>query len=115
MANLPDVVNLSTGISLVSLVVSGSALFYSQLRGPKLLNVIGPAFKLYYPADGGTGFYLPATFLNEAPTTGTVLRCGITLFRKSSPEERFFMEWRYFARLGPDASKFMLEEPAHAL
>ncbi len=114
MHSVHTVVDLSTVIALLSLVVSAVALIFSQFRPPKLSNVIGPEFKIYYPPDGGFGVYIPATFLNQSPRTGTVLRCGISIFRKSSPDQRFFMEWRYFVTLNPDLS-FKLEESAHAL
>ena len=103
-----------TVISLLSLAVSGVALFFSQLRAPLLSTVIGPNLQIYYPPDGGFGVYLPATFLNESPRTGTVHRCGISIFRKSSPDERFFMEWRFFMGLNPNLT-FKFEDGAHAI
>jgi hypothetical protein len=107
---------VSTVIALSSLVVSVVALFFSQLRSPKISSVIGPNFKVYYPVDGGFGVYLPVTFLNESPRTGTVHRCGISIFRKSSLDEKFFMEWRYFMVLNPSTnSSFKFDEGAHAL
>ena len=105
---------VSTVIAVLGFAVSVVALFFSQLRAPKLSCVIGPEFKLYYPQDGGFGVYLPITFLNESPRTGTVLRCGISIYRKSGPDARFFMEWRFFMGLNPNLS-FRFEEGAHAL
>jgi hypothetical protein len=105
-------------ISLLSMAVSVITLYVSQLRPAVLSDVIGPEIKLYYPSDGGFGVYLPATFVNQSPNTGTVFRCGITIFNKASPEERYFMEWRFFAQLshnGENTISYALEEPAHAL
>jgi hypothetical protein len=114
MAHVGSSVPLSTVIALWSLAISALALFFSQFRGPKLSNVVGPELKIYYPSDGGLGVYVPATFLNRSSKTGTVLSCGISILRKASPDERFFMEWRFFVALDPDLS-YRLEEPAHAL
>jgi hypothetical protein len=114
MSGTHSVIDLSTSIALLSLVISGVALFFSQLRAPRLSQVSGPEFQIYYPQDGGFGVYLPVSFLNKSPNTGTIVRCGITLFKKSNPEERFYMEWRFFIRLGPDSNPIK-EELAHAI
>jgi hypothetical protein len=104
-------------IALLSFTVSGIALFFAQFRGPQISNVIGPTIEIYYPFDGGFGVYVPATFVNSSARTGTVQRCGITLFRKSDPDEKFFMEWRYFAKLQGEGSEkwYELYEAAHAV
>ena len=108
----------SIPISILSLCVSAIALFLEQLRPPRISIVAGPLIQLYYPSDGGFGVYLPITFLNRAAKTGTVSRCGITLYQRSNPEERFFMEWRYFVSLGRGQGSNLatnLDEAAHAL
>jgi hypothetical protein len=117
-SNLNPATGIAVGaaaISLLSMAISAATLYLTQLRPAELSDVIGPEIKIYYPSDGGFGMYVPATFLNKSPNTGTVLRSGITIFNKAIPEERYFMEWRFFARLSQDGKSYMLEEPAHAL
>jgi hypothetical protein len=101
-------------IALLSFVVSAVALYFSQFTPPRITSVLGPSLQIYYPADGGFGIYAPATFVNASPRTGTVQRCAITLFDKAHPNEKFFMAWRFFARLTPQLS-FEFEANAHAL
>jgi hypothetical protein len=75
--------------------------------------VVGPEIRIYYPSDGGFGLYVPVTFLNHSPRTGTIWRCAITLFAKNSGE-RFFMGWRYFFRIKPEGTGFNYDEIASA-
>lgn len=104
----------SAVIALFSLAVSGVTLVFTQFRGPQISTAIGPTIEIYYPSDGGLGVYVPATFVNTSPRTGTVHRCGITIFRKSCPDEKFFMDWRFFMKLKPELS-YAFDAPAHAI
>jgi hypothetical protein len=113
MSRIPIAFDFSTAIALVSFLVSAVTLFFSLLRAPKISKVVGPEFKVYYPPDGGFGVYLPVAFLNESPRTGTVLRCSLSIYRKSTPEERFFMDWRSFCKL--EGNSWAIKEPAHAI
>ncbi|MGO9057889.1 MAG: hypothetical protein ACLQU2_10965 [Candidatus Binataceae bacterium] len=106
--------NLSTAIALLALIFSAITLWYSLLRPPRISSVVGPEIRIYYPPDGGLGLYVPVTFLNQSPRTGTVWRCAVTLYSKTSGE-RFFMDWRYFFRLKPEGDGFMFDEIASAL
>jgi hypothetical protein len=115
MTRLHAPIDLATSIALLSLVVSAITLFFTQLRGADLHHVIGPEFKVYYPADGGFALYLPATFLNKSSQTGTILKCGVTLFNSANPEGRYYMEWRSFSRLDPASQNWLYEEMAHAI
>jgi hypothetical protein len=113
MSAISSAFDLSTVIALVSFLVSAVTLFFSVLRAPRLSDVVGPEFKVYYPPDGGFGVYLPVAFLNESPRTGTVVRCSLSLYRKTAPEERFFMDWRSFCKL--EGNGWVVKEPAHAI
>lgn len=114
MATPSSAFDVSTVIALFSLVLSAAALFLSQLLGPRVASVVGPDFQIYYPPDGGFGLYIPVALRNASPRMGTVQRCAISIYRKSSPDERFFMEWRFFVGLNPNLS-YRMEEKAHAL
>jgi hypothetical protein len=114
VCNMKISFDFSTVISLLALIVSAISLFYSQLRPPSISSVVGPEIRIYYPPDGGFGIYMPATFLNQSPRTGTIRRCAITLYPKNNSEERFFMDWRYFFRLKPDGLGFEMEQIASA-
>jgi hypothetical protein len=109
---------VTIGISFLSLLIAVGTLFLSQLGAPSISPVIGPEILVYYPPDGGFGLYVPSTFLNDAPRTGTIIRTAIMLFRASTPEERFYMQWRGFSSLRPDAPNSYarkLDESAHAI
>ncbi len=97
-------------ISIFSLVVASVTLYLSQFRGPQLSHVAGPTIVTYYGSDGGFGLFLPITFINKSARTGTIIRCGITIFKASSPEERFFMEWYAFSRWEEDRRRWVFEE-----
>lgn len=92
-------VYVSTAIAVLSLAASGVALYYSALQRARPVSVLGTTVKVYYPSDGGFGVYLPVTFVNDSPLTGTVRRCALTLYAKARPDERFFMDWRFFMKL----------------
>jgi hypothetical protein len=107
-------INLSTAIALLALIVFAITLYYSLLRPPKISSVVGPEIRIYYPADGGFGLYVPVPFLNQSPWTGTIWRCAVTLYSKTS-DDRFFMEWRYFFRLNPQGNGFDFDALASAM
>jgi hypothetical protein len=115
MSYMRPVFDLATAIALLSLLVSAITLFLTQFKGAELSHVVGPELKVYYPFDGGFALYLPVTFLNQSARTGTVLKCGITIFSNVNPEERFYMEWREFSRLDPATAKWGYEEITHAI
>jgi hypothetical protein len=107
--------SITVAISLLSLAIAGVTLYLTQFRPAKLSTIVGPGIKIYYPKDGGFGIYVPVTFVNRSPRTAVVFRCGITIFRKSTPQQKFYMEWRRFMKLKEDGGSFITEEDAHSI
>lgn len=106
--------DLSTATAVLALIVSAITLWYSLLRPARISSVVGPEIRIYYPPDGGLGLYVPVTFLNQSPQAGTIWRCAVTLYAKTSGE-RFFMDWRYFFKLKPEGNGFDFDEVASAV
>jgi len=102
-------------ISILGLTISGLTLFFTQFRPPEISTIVGPVIKFYYPRDGGFGIYLPVTFVNPSPKTGIVLRSGITIFQKTTPQQKYYMEWRFFAKLREQGDSYLFEEDAHSI
>ena len=92
----------ATVIAVLSLLASAAALYYSSLRPARPAAFLGLTVKVYYPADGGFGIYLPVALVNDSPQPGTVRRCAVTLYAAAHPDERFFMDWRFFMKLVED-------------
>ena len=88
-------------ISVLSLIVASSALYYSQLRPAALMFSMGRVFELYYPRDGGFGMYIPVTVVNKSPNTGAVLQCSVVLSREDS-EDQYYFGWIAYGVRGPD-------------
>jgi hypothetical protein len=108
----------STVIALISLIIAVLTLFLSNLQPAKITSKVGPFIRIYYTDyDSGESFglYLPATFLNLTPQTSTVLNAAITLARKDSDEQIYFMQWKQFSKLDPVQDKWVTDEMAHAL
>jgi hypothetical protein len=113
----PLTMDLALTISLSSFVVAASTLFFTHLRPPKIVARIGPSIRIYYAdysTGGSFGIYVPATFLNLAGRTGTVLNAAITVHRSDAAEQQFFMQWRQFSKLDEDGD-WTHETNAHAL
>lgn len=106
---------LALAVSVLGLIVAGATLYNTHLRHPRIHSYLGPLIKLYYPGDGGTGIYIPITFINSAPRVGTVLRAAILLHRKDSTQEQYFMEWGSFSRLDTQSGNWVYENICHAL
>lgn len=101
-------------VSIVSLLVASTALFFSQLRPAQITLSAGPGIKIYYADGVGLSFYIPATFINKAPKTGTVIRLSLTIFRNDDPETRYLFPWRSFSRFDSDKNSWVYKEMAHA-
>ena len=112
MASGDRLFSLSTVFATSSLLISCVTLYFSNLAPPSLAMVAGPNIKVYYPADGGFGLYLPVAFVNSSAATGTVYRLGVSLTAKKPGAEVFYFEWRNFTRWSDQVG---LDEPAHAL
>jgi len=105
-------------ISIISLLVALITFYLTQLRPPKLMSIGGPFIRTYY-ADfeygGSLGLYLPVTIINKSNAAGTVINAGITIHRIETPNQSFFIEWEYFAKLDFENYKWIHDEMAHAL
>jgi hypothetical protein len=109
--------DLAVTISISSFIVSAATLFFTHLRPPKILARIGPSIRIYYAdysTGGSFGIYVPATFLNLAGRTGTVLSTAITIHRNDAVEQQFFMQWRQFSKLD-EVGNWTHDTNAHAL
>jgi len=110
--------NITIIIAIISLLVSAVTLYLAQLRPSKLISKSGPFIKVYYAdyeSGGSVGLYLPVSIINESARTGTILNAAITLGRKDSPEQSYFMQWREFQKLSIEKNAWVYEEMAHAL
>src|SRR5262245_33294992 len=109
---------ITTVISIISLLIALTTFFLTQLQPARLSSQSGPFIKIYY-ADfeqgGSFGLYLPVTFINKSTKTGVVLNAAITLCKKDSPEEIFFMHWREFSKLDDKKNQWVFEQMAHAI
>jgi len=102
-------------ISSLSLIVAFLTLYNTNLRYPDIHSYVGPLTKLYYPSDGGFAMYIPTTFINSAPRSGTVLRAAILLHRKDSTQEQYFMEWGSFSKYDSQNGNWVYEDICHAI
>ena len=103
---------IATVGAAVSLVISLLTLYLTNFRPPALEMIAGPNIKVYYPADGGFGVYLPVAFVNSSAATGTIYRLGISLTARKPGADVYYFEWRNFTRWSDTVG---LDEPAHAL
>lgn len=107
---------LSTIISMISLLVAISTFFLVQLRPASITSYLGPNASFGYRAtDGGLSITIPVTFTNHGSRTGAVLRSAIILWRKEWPEERYFMKWDSFVKENFETRQYTTDEVAHAL
>jgi hypothetical protein len=105
----------STIISILSLAVAAATFFLTQLTPARITSYVGPDATLGHLPDGGTGITMPVTFTNHGVRTGAVLRAGVTLWRRDSPNDRFFMQWNAFVKQNFVTNSYENEEAAHAL
>jgi hypothetical protein len=108
----------SLAISILSLIISATALYLTQLRGPRIKCKIGPDLKIYhghFDAGLSTGIYLPVTFINTAPTAGTVTRAAVAIHRVMDPMRQFLIQWDQFVKMEPRTYNYYAEEHCHSL
>lgn len=43
------------------------------------------------------------------------MRCGVTIYPKAYPEERYYMAWRFFMKLNADGHSYFFEEDTHSI
>jgi len=105
-------------ISIFSLLVAGAALYFSHLRKADIKAVLGPQIDVYhhdYEAGVSTGFIIPVSFVNDSPSTGTVIKAAISIHEKGCEDERFFMQWLKFDYSDEKSGKWEHEEDAHPI
>jgi hypothetical protein len=105
-------------ISFISLLIAGAALYFSHLRKSRIDAILGPDFDVYhhdYETGTSTGFIIPISFINDSPSTGTVIKVGVSIHQKGCEEEIFFMQWHKFEYLNEKTRKWEHEEDAHPL
>lgn len=105
-------------ISVFSLLVASAALYFSQLRKANIKAILGPQIDIYhhdYAVGGSTGFIIPVSFINDSPSTGTIIKAGISIYEKGCEDERFFMQWLKFEVLDEKTVKWEHEEDAHPI
>lgn len=105
-------------ISILSIVIAGAALYFSQLRKAKINAVLGSQIDIYhhdYIAGISTGFVIPVSFVNDSPSTGTILKVAFSLCQKGCEDERYFMQWHKFDYLDEKTDRWGHEEDAHPL
>jgi hypothetical protein len=105
-------------ISILSLIVAGASLYFSQLRKAKIGALVGPEILIYhhdYEHGVSTGFIVPVSFLNNSPSTGTILKAAICIYKHGCEDERYFIQWLKFDVLDESTFTWRHEEDCHAL
>lgn len=105
-------------ISVLSLIIAGLALYLSQLRKAKIDALIGPQISIYhhdYEVGISTGLVIPVSFLNNSPSTGTVLKAAICIYKHGCEDEKYFIQWQKFQILDEINIKWVNEEDSHSL
>jgi hypothetical protein len=112
------VVEVSIIISILSLIVAGSALYFSQLKKAKITPIVGPQISVYhhdYESGMSTGFIIPTSFLNDAPSTGNIIRTSFSIQKSDKSEEAYYMQWQKFEIYNDEKYKWDHESDAHPL
>lgn len=109
---------ISILISVFSLIVAVSALYFSQLKKAKIIPIIGPQLIVYhhdYDHGMSTGFIIPTSFLNNSPSTGNVIRTSFSIQKSDKSEEAYYMQWQKFEKNNDAEGKWDHESEAHPL
>ena len=105
-------------ISILSFGVAGAALYFSQLKKAKIIPIVGPQITVYhhdYEVGMSTGFIIPTSFLNDAPSTGNVIRTSFSIQKLDKSEEAYYMQWQKFEIHNDETNKWDHESDAHPL
>ena len=102
------------GTSVISLLVAGTALYFSFFRRPIISAHVGPYIVVKYDGNG-LSITIPSTFANQANQVGVVRRCALTLTHADSKQENFYMAWDSFRKLTSDGATWVQEGMAHAI
>ena len=105
-------------ISILSFIVAGSALYFSQLKKAKIIPIVGPQITIYhhdYESGMSTGFIIPTSFLNDSPSTGNVIRTSFSIQKSDKSEEAYYMQWQKFEVSNDETGKWDHESDAHPL
>lgn len=105
-------------VSLLSLIIAGAALYFSQLRKATIGALIGPEISIYhhdYAQGFSTGIIIPVSFLNNSPSTGTILKSAICIYRHGCEDEKYFIQWQKFDLLEEKNNQWEHEEDCHSL
>jgi hypothetical protein len=101
-------------ISLLGLVVALLTLYFSLLRPPRISMVVNDTLGALC-FKGGFGFQIPLTFVNTAPTAGTVIRCSLVLHKVNQRTPARHILWYDFRFWDATVQKWMMETLAGAL
>jgi|SRR6185295_171235 len=101
-------------LSGLSLIVSLSALYYSQLAPPALDFYLGRQFEIYYPRDGGFGMYIPVTAVNTTNSSGTLRQLAVVLSRPGE-DSKYFFNWASYGVRDPETGDWTSEAIAHPI
>lgn len=105
----------ATVIAMLSLLVSGGTLWFTQFAPADIESYVGPKLQVWYEDQNQLQLLLPVTFINRSSTPGTVRQVALTLHRDDAPDDRFFMPWDSFQRVDTSRFKWVYDEIAHAL
>jgi hypothetical protein len=105
--------------------------YLAHFRPPHIASILGPKIMVFYRDFNPekqtelVGVIAPVTFVNTAMKTGAVISASLLVYRKDTPNERFYFEWDKFGKLARLESKkdgvteqteqWVHEEEAHAL
>jgi len=109
---------ISLGVSIISLLIAGAALYFSQLRRARIKVILGPEIEIYhhdYEHGTSTGFIVPVSFLNDTPSAGNVMKSAVVLTKNGFEEERFYMQSLKFDALNEGSGKWEHEEDARPI
>lgn len=90
-------------IAIISLTLSLLTLYLTQFRPSKISVFLDPEIQIHhadYDLGVSTGIYIPTTFINTSSKTGVILETQISVYKKTSENNRYLIRWREFQKIG---------------
>jgi hypothetical protein len=101
-------------VSLISLLVALTTLYWTQFRPPRIGLIVGSTIGVNHQEDGFS-ICLPVTMSNVAHRPGLVNRCSLVFLPAAGAQTAHYIEWTEFRKRDQDKSKYVLEEFAGPL
>jgi hypothetical protein len=101
-------------VSGLSLIISFITLYLTRLRNQKLKVFAGPQIIAGYDPKE-LYFVVPTSVVNASPKVGVILKSSLTIARKDTPQQNFYMAWSAFYEIGKEGTTWIHKESAHAI